>query len=149
MAFTLAFHIILVPLGVSWSVMAHEFGHGTGGLADEYCAKPGTYTGWLINFQTPGKQWIFKLQGQKVTVTKAGGKAGTGSRGGGPGGGKRSGSGSGKSWATQSRAGVSTQPVEAGQATWRSTRRPACRGSCWRAQPGSTRQTANSCGGRP
>ncbi|MEK7425529.1 MAG: hypothetical protein AAB131_17010 [Actinomycetota bacterium] len=39
--------------------------------------KPGTYTGWLINFQTPGKQWIFKLQGQKVTITKAGGKAGT------------------------------------------------------------------------
>ena len=24
--------------------MAHEFGHGTGGLADEYC-QPGTYTG--------------------------------------------------------------------------------------------------------
>jgi hypothetical protein len=39
--------------------------------------KPGTYTGWLINFQTPGKQWIFRLQGQKVTITKAGGKAGT------------------------------------------------------------------------
>jgi hypothetical protein len=26
-------------------VMAHEFGHGTGGLADEYCANPGTYSG--------------------------------------------------------------------------------------------------------
>ena len=35
----------IVTLGSSWAVMAHEFGHGTGGLADEYCAKPGTYTG--------------------------------------------------------------------------------------------------------
>ena len=35
----------IVTLGSSWTVMAHEFGHGTGGLADEYCAKPGTYTG--------------------------------------------------------------------------------------------------------
>ncbi len=34
----------IVPLGVHWSVMAHEFGHGTGGLADEYCAS-GTYSG--------------------------------------------------------------------------------------------------------
>ena len=34
----------IVTLGPSWSVMAHEFGHGAGGLADEYC-KPGTYTG--------------------------------------------------------------------------------------------------------
>jgi len=34
----------IVTLGSSWSVMAHEFGHGTGGLADEYCKK-GTYTG--------------------------------------------------------------------------------------------------------
>ncbi|HVE50605.1 MAG TPA: M64 family metallopeptidase [Casimicrobiaceae bacterium] len=34
----------IVTLGSSWSVMAHEFGHGTGGLADEYC-QPGTYTG--------------------------------------------------------------------------------------------------------
>ena len=25
--------------------MAHEFGHGTGELADEYCARPGSYTG--------------------------------------------------------------------------------------------------------
>ena len=33
----------IVPLGVDWSVMAHEFGHGTGGLADEYCARP---TAW-------------------------------------------------------------------------------------------------------
>lgn len=27
----------IVTLGSSWAVMAHEFGHGTGGLADEYC----------------------------------------------------------------------------------------------------------------
>lgn len=26
-----------VPLGIDWSVMAHEFGHGFGALADEYC----------------------------------------------------------------------------------------------------------------
>lgn len=35
----------IVTLGSSWPVMAHEFGHGTGGLCDEYCAKPGTYSG--------------------------------------------------------------------------------------------------------
>src|SRR5262245_54191077 len=35
----------IVTLRSSWTVMAHEFGHGTGGLADEYCAKPGTYSG--------------------------------------------------------------------------------------------------------
>jgi hypothetical protein len=34
----------IVTLGSSWTVMAHEFGHGTGGLADEYC-QPGTYSG--------------------------------------------------------------------------------------------------------
>jgi hypothetical protein len=34
----------IVTLGASWQVMAHEFGHGTGGLADEYC-KPGAYSG--------------------------------------------------------------------------------------------------------
>ena len=34
----------IVTLGSSWAVMAHEFGHGAGGLADEYCKK-GTYTG--------------------------------------------------------------------------------------------------------
>ena len=34
----------IVTLGSSWTVMAHEFGHGAGGLADEYC-RPGTYTG--------------------------------------------------------------------------------------------------------
>jgi hypothetical protein len=33
-----------VTLGIGWQTMAHEFGHGTGGLADEYC-KPGNYTG--------------------------------------------------------------------------------------------------------
>ena len=35
----------VVPMGVTWPVLAHEFGHGTGGLGDEYCAKPGSYTG--------------------------------------------------------------------------------------------------------
>jgi IgA peptidase M64/VCBS repeat protein len=35
----------IVPLGVDWPVMAHEFGHGTGGLADEYCASPGGWSG--------------------------------------------------------------------------------------------------------
>ena len=34
----------IVTLGSSWAVMAHEFGHGTGGLADEYC-QPGTHGG--------------------------------------------------------------------------------------------------------
>ncbi len=34
----------IVTSGASWAVMAHEFGHGTGGLADEYCKK-GTYSG--------------------------------------------------------------------------------------------------------
>jgi hypothetical protein len=27
----------IVPLGISWQVLAHEFGHGLGALADEYC----------------------------------------------------------------------------------------------------------------
>jgi len=27
----------VIPRGVTWPVLAHEFGHGTGGLADEYC----------------------------------------------------------------------------------------------------------------
>jgi hypothetical protein len=27
----------IIPLGVGWEVLAHEFGHGLGGLADEYC----------------------------------------------------------------------------------------------------------------
>lgn len=34
----------VVTLGSSWAVMAHEFGHGAGGLADEYC-RPGSYSG--------------------------------------------------------------------------------------------------------
>jgi hypothetical protein len=34
----------IVPLGVGWEVIAHEFGHGYGGLADEYCAGR-TYSG--------------------------------------------------------------------------------------------------------
>lgn len=34
----------IVTLGSSWTVMAHEFGHGAGGLADEYC-RTGTYSG--------------------------------------------------------------------------------------------------------
>jgi IgA Peptidase M64./FG-GAP repeat. len=27
----------IVPLGIDWHVLAHEFGHGLGSLADEYC----------------------------------------------------------------------------------------------------------------
>lgn len=27
----------IIPMGVGWQVVAHEFGHGYGGLADEYC----------------------------------------------------------------------------------------------------------------
>ena len=33
-----------VPMGVSWTVIAHEFGHGIGGFADEYSVT-GNYTG--------------------------------------------------------------------------------------------------------
>ncbi|MGZ0153174.1 M64 family metallopeptidase [Kribbella sp. WER1] len=33
-----------VPMGVNWTVIAHEFGHGIGGFADEYSAA-GAYTG--------------------------------------------------------------------------------------------------------
>jgi IgA Peptidase M64/FG-GAP-like repeat len=33
-----------VPMGVDWTTIAHEFGHGIGGLADEYCADR-AYTG--------------------------------------------------------------------------------------------------------
>lgn len=33
-----------VTRGSGWATMAHEFGHGTGGLADEYC-RAGTYSG--------------------------------------------------------------------------------------------------------
>jgi hypothetical protein len=35
----------VVTLGSSWAVMAHEFGHGAGGLADEYCSRSGSYSG--------------------------------------------------------------------------------------------------------
>ncbi len=34
-----------VPMGVNWSVIAHEFGHGIGGFSDEYSAGRGAYTG--------------------------------------------------------------------------------------------------------
>jgi hypothetical protein len=34
----------IVPMGVTWPVIAHEFGHGYGGLSDEYCASR-TYSG--------------------------------------------------------------------------------------------------------
>lgn len=34
----------IVTLGIGWEVLAHEFGHGTGGLADEYCTT-NVYTG--------------------------------------------------------------------------------------------------------
>ncbi len=40
-------------------------------------AKPGTYGGWLINWQTPGKQWLFRLRTLKVKILKAGGKKAT------------------------------------------------------------------------
>src|SRR6185437_11560761 len=33
-----------VPMGVNWTVIAHEFGHGIGGFADEYSAS-GNYSG--------------------------------------------------------------------------------------------------------
>ena len=41
-----------VPMGVAWPVIAHEFGHGIGGFADEYSADgTGAYTdgeqGWI------------------------------------------------------------------------------------------------------
>jgi len=35
---------LVVTRGSEWTVTAHEFGHGLGGLADEYC-RPGTYSG--------------------------------------------------------------------------------------------------------
>ncbi len=34
-----------VPMGVDWTVIAHEFGHGIGGFADEYSAGIGAYSG--------------------------------------------------------------------------------------------------------
>jgi len=39
--------------------------------------KPGTYRYWLINFQTPGKQWTLKPTTTKVTITVPGAKKGT------------------------------------------------------------------------
>lgn len=39
--------------------------------------KPGTYGGWLINFQSPGKQWLFRLLTLKVKITKAGARQAT------------------------------------------------------------------------
>ncbi|MEK8229254.1 hypothetical protein NKG05_30100 [Oerskovia sp. M15] len=32
----------VVTMGATWAVMAHEFGHGAGGLADEYCRRAAT-----------------------------------------------------------------------------------------------------------
>jgi len=39
----------IVPRSVSWSVMAHEFGHGVGGLRDEYTRAGKAYTGAATN----------------------------------------------------------------------------------------------------
>lgn len=36
---------LTLPLGVTWDTIAHEFGHGMGGLADEYCQTDTVYTG--------------------------------------------------------------------------------------------------------
>lgn len=38
--------------------------------------KAGTYSAWLISFQTPGRQWLFRSRTTKVTIT-AGAKTGT------------------------------------------------------------------------
>ncbi len=38
----------VMPRGIDWTVMAHEFGHSVGGLADEY-DQPSTYTGLPYN----------------------------------------------------------------------------------------------------
>ncbi|WP_158502402.1 M64 family metallopeptidase [Vitiosangium sp. GDMCC 1.1324] len=40
---------IVQPLGISWQVVAHEAGHGIGGLRDEYSAGRGAYSGSLVN----------------------------------------------------------------------------------------------------
>ncbi|MCZ7588632.1 MAG: hypothetical protein M5U27_07185 [Gaiella sp.] len=39
--------------------------------------KPGTYKGWLVNFQTPGKQWTLRPTKTTVTITAPGAKKGT------------------------------------------------------------------------
>ncbi len=38
--------------------------------------KAGTYRSWLVNFQTPGKQWTLRPSSTKVTITK-GARTGT------------------------------------------------------------------------
>ena len=35
----------VLPLGVTWDTIAHEFGHGLGGFCDEYSETGGAYTG--------------------------------------------------------------------------------------------------------
>ncbi len=39
----------VVPRGVTWPVLAHEFGHGVGGLSDEYFNSGTSWTGGLKN----------------------------------------------------------------------------------------------------
>lgn len=39
----------IVPRGVSWAVMAHEYGHGVGGLWDEYTRNDRTWEGDPVN----------------------------------------------------------------------------------------------------
>ncbi len=39
--------------------------------------KPGTYKYWLVNFQTPGKQWTLRPSTTIVKITAAGAKKGT------------------------------------------------------------------------
>jgi hypothetical protein len=36
---------LTIPLGVTWDTVAHEFGHGLGGLGDEYCQIDTVYAG--------------------------------------------------------------------------------------------------------
>ena len=35
----------VLPLGITWDTIAHEFGHGLGGFCNEYCETDKTYTG--------------------------------------------------------------------------------------------------------
>jgi hypothetical protein len=35
----------VLPLGITWDTIAHEFGHGLGGFCDEYCQTDTSYTG--------------------------------------------------------------------------------------------------------
>ena len=35
----------VLPLGVTWDTIAHEFGHGMGGFCDEYCQTDTVYSG--------------------------------------------------------------------------------------------------------